>query len=194
MEPTPAFPRLTLSELEASLRLELEPITSRLGYFGDYFAVVGRNAKALHEFLEYTKAVKAPLSDRHNEVLALVTCTATGAEYERIQHEWLSHRLGFPREWIAELTGRPAGTSTLLDQDEQALRNLAKALVERQGVGAAAEIEAVRCRLGEQAALAAVLQVSRFMLLSVVMHAFRMPAPVVSLFDAPDCTAFDARA
>ena len=182
-EVTSSFPRLGFDELDPALREQLAPTVKRLGYFGDYFALVGRNPQAMLHFLEYTKAVKAPLSDRHNELLALVTCTRTGAAYERIQHEWLSHRLGFPREWIAELVGRERSASTLLDDDERCLQSLALAILEGPWGGHGAEIGDVRARLGDSAALAAVLQVTRFMLLSTVMHAFAMQPPVKSLFD-----------
>jgi len=183
MTQTAAFPRLAFEQLNDELRALLGPTVQRVGYFGDFFAVLGHSPAALLGFMDYTKAVKTPLAERHNEVLALVVCARTGADYERIQHERLSQRLGFPLPWIAELIGRGQGEASLLDDDERALVALAEAVVARGGHSVGAELDRVRIRLGEPAALAAVLQIARFMMIATLLHAFDMRLPVPSVFD-----------
>ena len=177
------FPRLGFEQLSLSLQETLGPTLKRVGYFGEFFAVLGHNPAALTAFMEYTKAVKAPLSDRQNEVLALIVCTCTGASYERIQHELVCLRLGFSREWIMGLTGRAQPARGLLSQDEEALRMLAVAMLERPG-RLDREFYAVRQQLGDAAALAAVLQIARFQMLACLLQAFDMRLPIGSPLDA----------
>ena len=91
--------RLSLEDVEPALRAELEPTVARLGYFGEFFQVFSAVPGAVLTFMGYTKAVKAPLADSENEVLALTVCAALGDSYERIQHERLSVRLGLDSAW-----------------------------------------------------------------------------------------------
>ena len=173
------FPRLRFEQLSPALQEALGPAVKRVGYFGEFFALIGHNSAALTAFMQFTSAVKAPLSDRQNEVLALVVCTRTGATYERIQHEWLCQRMGFPREWIMELTERiPLGRDTL-SSDEAALRALALAMLTGPG-RLQGEFHAVRQQLGDPAALAAVLQIGRFQMIAFLLQAFDMRLPVES--------------
>lgn len=173
------FPRIRFEELGAALQEMLAPAVRRVGYFGDFFAVLGQNSAALSAFMQFTSAVKAPLSDRQNEVLALVVCTRTGAHYERIQHEWLCQRMGCSREWIMELTERGRRGPDPLSPDEAALRSLAVSMLQRPGP-LEGEFVAVRVQLGDAAALAAVLQIARFQMIAFLLQAFDMRLPVES--------------
>jgi alkylhydroperoxidase family enzyme len=174
------FPRLALEDLDPSIRTVLAPIAQRVGYFGDFFAVLGHCPAAIAGFMDYTKAVKAPLTDRQNELIALTVCARTGAEYERIQHEWLSLRLGLQRSWIAEVTGREQPAPSTLDADDLALAALAAAMLDASDPGVGDALAAVRARLGDVPALAAVLQVARFMMIATILRAFDMKLPIRS--------------
>lgn len=177
------FPRAQLEALDPTVQDYLAATVKRLGYFGEFFAVVGQNPQALIQFMEYTKAVKAPLSDRQNELLALVVCNQLGADYERIQHERLAERLGFPREWISEAIGRPIASHPALTNDEQLLKKLALEILDSAEVGAASvTLQACRERLGDSAALAAVLQTARFMMIATLVRTFQLKLPVESIF------------
>jgi len=178
-EQVAVFPRLRFDELSPSLQETLGPAVKRVGYFGDFFALLGHNSAALTAFMQFTSAVKAPLSDRQNEVLALVVCTRTGASYERIQHEWLCQRMGVPRAWIMELTERTPLSLDTLGPDEAALRSLAVAMLEGDG-RLQGEFHTVRQELGDAAALAAVLQIARFQMIAFLLKAFDMRLPIES--------------
>jgi len=89
------IPRLAFEDVDDALRAQLKPTVDRLGYFGEFFQVAAHVPGAVPAFMTYTAAVKAPLADAQNEVLALTVCSMLEADYERIQHERLSKRLGF---------------------------------------------------------------------------------------------------
>ena len=112
--PADGIPRLGLDALDPKLAGLLKPTVERLGYLGEFFQAVGHVPEAVLQFMEYTKAVKTPLTDAENEVLALAVCSALAGDYERIQHERLSSRLGFSNDWIAAASGRPGSDASQL--------------------------------------------------------------------------------
>ena len=179
-----AIPRLTLGELEPALADYLKPTVDRLGYFGEFFQTVGHVPDALRLFMDYTKAVKSPLGDNLNEVLALAVCGALGADYERIQHERLAHRLGFSLDWIAAATDRPDTRSNCLNDEEMLVRRLALAVVADSGRGASALIAEANALLGPQRAIAVLLQITRFMMIACLCNSLELKLPVSSVFDS----------
>lgn len=174
--------RLELEAIDPKLRAFLQPTVERLGYLGEFFQVAGHVPDAMPHFMEYTKAVKAPLTDAENELLAMATCAALGADYERIQHERLSLKLGLSREWIAAACGRAGADPSLLSASERELRNLAIAVAARAGHGCAAEVRAVVDALGQTKATAALLQITRFVLIAHMCNALGLTLPVASIF------------
>jgi alkylhydroperoxidase family enzyme len=177
------LPRLGLDDLDRSLRDYLNPTVERLGYLGEFFQVAGHVPIAAIQFMEYTRAVRAPLSDAENELLALTVCAALGADYERIQHERLAKRLGFTLEWIAAAENRHGSDASALKELERELQRLALALTLRNGERSAGEIEAVARLLGPEKTVAALLQITRFMTIAVLCNALRLELPVKSVFE-----------
>ncbi len=179
------IPRLDFDGVEPALREMLKPTVDRLGYFGEFFQVVAHIPGAIPAFMQYTGAVKAPLSDAQNEVLALSVCTLLEADYERIQHERLARKLGFPLEWIAATEGRSGSHLSALADDERCLRALAHAVVPSHGLRCADELRAVTELLGHEKAVAALLQISRFVTIAVMCNSLALTLPVPSVFDEP---------
>lgn len=175
---------LSFDEIDPDLQTALGPTVDRLGYFGEMFQVLAHVPKGLQTFMQYTGAVKDPLPFNLNEVCALTVCTDLGADYERIQHERLALKTGMSREWIGELTGAMAPSVSSLSDDEKAVRDLARAVAARGGRDCAAELSAVAARIGDVQAVAAVLQITRFMTISALVHTFEATLPVPSIFDA----------
>jgi len=175
--------RLSFEAVDPALRALLEQTVERLGYFGEFFQVAAQVPGAVPAFMQYTGAVKAPLEDRHNEVLALSVCAMLEADYERIQHERLSRKLGFPLEWIGAAEARPGSSLSALKDDERALQALAQAMVTRHGLRCADEVRAVVALLGSQKAVAALLQISRFVTIALMCNALALTLPVRSVFD-----------
>lgn len=177
------IPRLAFEAVDPALRDLLKPTVDRLGYFGEFFQVAAHVPGALPAFMQYTGAVKAPLEDRHNEVLALTVCHALEADYERIQHERLSRKLGFPLDWIAAASGRAGSHPSALRDDERALQALAMAMVTSNGLRCDDELRAVVAALGPEKAVAALLQISRFVTIALMCNALSLELPVPSVFD-----------
>ena len=177
------IPRLDFEAVDPAVRDLLKPTVERLGYFGEFFQVAAHVPGAIPAFMQYTGAVKAPLADAHNEVLALTVCGALEADYERIQHERLAKRLGFPLEWIAAASGRAGSHASALTDDERKLQALALAMVSTHGLRCGDELRAVVDALGPQKAVAALLQVSRFVTIALLCNALSLTLPVASVFD-----------
>lgn len=176
-----AIPRLSFEDCNPRVQELLKPVVERLGYFGEFFQIVGNNPEALLKFMEYTGAVKAPLEPNMNEVLALSVCARCGGDYERIQHERLSLKSGFSKEWIGELTGEISPAESTLSASEAKLRDLAIAVVE--GGDATKALKTVAEDLGPERALAAMLQITRFQTISTLCRVFDMKLPVPSVFE-----------
>ena len=177
------IPRLDFDAVDPAVRDLLKPTVERLGYFGEFFQVAAHVPGAIPAFMQYTGAVKAPLADAHNEVLALTVCGALEADYERIQHERLAKRLGFPLDWIAAASGRAGSHASALKDDERKLQALALAMVSTHGLRCGDELRAVVDALGPQKAVAALLQVSRFVTIALLCNALSLTLPVASVFD-----------
>lgn len=177
------LPRLSLEQVEPALRTELEPTVARLGYFGEFFQVFGAVPGAMSAFMTYTKAVKAPLSDAENELLALTVCSALDDNYERIQHERLSVRLGFSTQWIAAAEGRAGTDVSQLSPAEMALRQLALAVIARHGKDCGTQVISASAQLGPQKVAAALMQITRFMTIATLCNALSLSLPVPSVFD-----------
>jgi len=177
------IPRIDYDALDPALRDSLKPTVDRLGYLGEFFGVAAHVPGAIPAFMQYTGAVKAPLADAENEVLALTVCGMLEADYERIQHERLSKRMGFSLAWIAAACGRPGSSVSTLTETERALQALAQSAVSSHGLRCEGELRAVVNLIGPEKAVAALLQISRFMGIALMCNALALELPVPSVFD-----------
>jgi len=178
------IPRLAFDDVDGALQAQLKPTVDRLGYFGEFFQVAAHVPGAVPAFMTYTAAVKAPLADAQNEVLALTVCSMLEADYERIQHERLATKLGLERDWIAAAESRSGSHPSVLKEDERLLQSLAQAVVTRHGLRCDDELRAVTAALGPAKAVAALLQISRFVTIALICNALHLALPVPSIFDA----------
>ncbi|MDW3685998.1 carboxymuconolactone decarboxylase family protein [Cupriavidus sp. CV2] len=177
------IPRLQASALDPGLRQYLCPTVDRLGYLGEFFQALGHAPAAVIQFMEFTRTLRSSLNERENEVIALAVCALLGIEYERIQHERLAHRLGLSHEWIAAAEGLPGTPPGVLNREESALRQLAVAIASRGGARCSEEIRAVAKALGPAKAVAALLQVARYIMITHLCNALDLQLPVRSIFD-----------
>lgn len=95
------IPRLEFEDLDPDLAKVLEPRVERLGYLGEFFKCMAHQPAALLSFYEFTENSKKGLPKRLVELIAPSISTKVGNDYERNQHERLSVRLGFGREWVS---------------------------------------------------------------------------------------------
>jgi alkylhydroperoxidase family enzyme len=116
-------------------------------------------------------------------LLALTVCSMLEADYELVQHERLATKLGLARDWIAAAESRPGSHFSLLKDDERALQALAQAMVTRMGLRCDDEVRAVAAAIGAPKAVAALLQISRFVTIALMCNALALELPVPSIFE-----------
>ena len=136
--------RLEMEALAPALQQALAARVKRLGYLGEFFKCAGHQPDVLLPFMTMTDALKDALPDKLTEVGALTVAVLMGNEYERHQHERLSEKLGFGRDWVAAVIAAKPDADGPMTPDERAVQRLAIAMVERRGHGV--EVRAGRGR------------------------------------------------
>src|ERR1700743_2718594 len=97
------IPRLSAEEMPPVLASFLSSRVKRLGYLGEFFQCTAHQPEALLSFLEFTEHLKHALPSNLTEVIALSVAVLMENDYERIQHERLSLKLGFSAGWLREV-------------------------------------------------------------------------------------------
>jgi alkylhydroperoxidase family enzyme len=177
-----SIPRLELEQLAPEVQQALAARVKRLGYLGEFFKCSGHNPAVLVSFMEMTEALKHALPDRLTETGALTVAGLMGNDYERHQHERLSEKLGFGREWIAAVNRLAPDAAGPLGEDERAVQHLAIAVVKRHGHDVQAELESVIARIGPAEAMAALFLIGRYVMHAYVVNALDLTPPVPSIF------------
>src|SRR4029078_7314627 len=127
------IPRLEMNELAANVQETLAARVKRLGYLGEFFKCAGPHPAVLYSFMEMTEALKEALPDRLTETGSLTVAGLMGNAYERNQHERLSEKLGFGRDWVAAVNRIQPDVPGPMSEEERAVQRLAVAVVERRG-------------------------------------------------------------
>jgi alkylhydroperoxidase family enzyme len=177
------IPRLEMNELAPKVQETLGPRVKRLGYLGEFFKTSGHNPDVLVPFMQMTEALKEALPDRLTEVGALTVAGAMGNAYERNQHERLSEKLGFGRDWVSAVNRLDPDRSGVMSEDERAVQRLALAVVERQGHRVQEELGAVIDRIGPTQAMAVLFLIGRYVMHAYVVNALELAPPVPSIFE-----------
>src|ERR1700687_3975911 len=141
------IPRLERNELAPNAQETLAGRVKRLGYLGEFFKCSGHNPDVLVSFMEMTEALKHALPDRLTEVGSLTVAGLMGNDYERNQHERLSEKLGFGRDWVAAVNRLDPDAAGPMSEDERAVQRLALAVVERKGHDVDKELAALIDRM-----------------------------------------------
>jgi alkylhydroperoxidase family enzyme len=113
---------------------------------------------------------------------SLTVAGLMGNAYERNQHERLSEKLGFGRDWVAAVNRLQPDASGPMSEDERAIQRLAIAVVERRGHGVETELDAVIDRIGHAQAMAALFLIGRYVMHAYVVNALNLAPPVPSIF------------
>jgi alkylhydroperoxidase family enzyme len=176
------IPRLEMNELAANVQQTLAARVKRLGYLGEFFKCSGHNPDVLVSFMEMTEALKKALPDRLTEVGSLTVAGLMGNDYERNQHERLSEKLGFGREWVAAVNRLQPDADGPLSEDERSVQRLGLALIARHGKNVDAELDAVIERIGTRQAMAVLFLIGRYVMHAYVVNALNLTPPVPSIF------------
>jgi alkylhydroperoxidase family enzyme len=176
------IPRLEMDQLAPEVQQTLDARVKRLGYLGEFFKCSGHNPAVLVSFMEMTEALKHAVPDRLTEVGALTVAGLLGNDYERHQHERLSEKLGFGREWIAAVNRLTPDVPTTMTEDERAVQRLAIGVVKRDGHDVQSELENVIDRIGPAQGMAVLFLIGRYVMHAYVVNALELEPPVPSIF------------
>ncbi len=179
---TERIPKLDFDALPERIATLLEPKYRRLGYLGEFFARTAHQPDALAAFIEFTDAAKGGLDDRVVELIALTVATLQDVAYERHQHERLSVRLGFGRDWVAAVE-RLEPESALDDPAERVVQRFVIDAVRSAGHEAGPPLEGVADALGHRDAVAAMMVLARYYAHALMVNAMGIAAPVPSIFE-----------
>ena len=178
------LPRIAAADMRPDLAAYLAPRVARLGYLGEFFQCAAHQPDALLAFQQFTDAAKGGLSDRLTETVALTTAQLMGNAYERHQHERLSVRLGFGRDWVAEVTslGAAAGGSQM-SPDERLVQRLVIRVLESRGHDAGALFGEVAAALSPAGAMAVMMVLGRYVVHALMVNTLSLAPPVPSIFE-----------
>ncbi len=176
-----AVPRIPFEQLPPDLRGQLQPRYERLGYLGEFFQVAASQPAALSHFVGWTEALKEAIDWRLAEAIALTVAAATGNQYERVQHERLSLKLGFEIEQVRSLVdGGAPGRPDLFSAAERAAVELAREVVEARGRSCEAAFGALVELVGPEAGIGCLMIATRYLAHSTMSNTWGVRAPVSS--------------
>jgi alkylhydroperoxidase family enzyme len=177
------IPRLQMEQLPPDLAAALQPKVQRLKYLGEFFQCMGHQPKALLSFHTLTDDLKEALPDNLTEVVALTVAGIMENHYERHQHERLSVKLGFDRQWVREVNALAPDKAQLMREDERLAQKFAMAVVNRRGHGVEQEFDAVVRAVGAPHAAAIIMLVGRYVMHALIANALALKPPVPSIFE-----------
>jgi len=177
------IPRLELESLRPDLAAYLEPRVKRLGYLGELFKCTGNAPDVILQFMHFTDALKQALPDRLTELGALTVASYMENRYERHQHERLSVKLGFPREWIAQVNQLDPAGADALSQVEKAAQTYAIAALRQRGIGVEHEFDEFASLVPASEAMAFALLIGRYVTHALVVNTLQLAPPVPSIFE-----------
>jgi alkylhydroperoxidase family enzyme len=177
------IPRLEMEQLPENLATYLEPRVKRLGYLGELFKCAGNAPDVILQFMHFTDSLKDALPHRLTELGALTVAGYMQNDYERNQHERLSIKLGFSKEWVAQVNTLLADDSNELEQVERVAQRYALAALRSRGLEAGAEFEALAALLPPSQAMAFVMLVGRYVTHAMIVNTLGLKPPVPSIFE-----------
>jgi hypothetical protein len=175
--------RLEFEELAPEVADRLSARVKRLGYLGEFFRCAGHQPRALAAFIDFTEAGKGALDDRLVEVIALTVAGWMDNAYERHQHERLSMRLGYGRDWIESVNRLKPDEPSVLQPEERRMQRLVLAILETRGKGAGALFEEAVAQIGQESAVAVLMVVGRYVTHALIVNTLALAPPVPSIFD-----------
>jgi alkylhydroperoxidase family enzyme len=174
------IPRLGLDQMDAELAAMLRPRVERLGYLGEFFQCAANSPEPLKHFYRLTESLKKALPDRLTEVVALTVAAQAENNYERVQHERLSLKLGFGEPWVRDVLRSDPNAQTSLSDAERAVQALTLSVLKNYGRGVRVEVEAVAAAIGPEQAVAVLILIGRYVTHAQIVNALELEPPVAS--------------
>lgn len=176
-------PRVELEDFPESVSSRLMPRIKRLGYLGEFFKCSVHQPEALAAFIDFTEAGKGSLPNRLVELIALTCANWMGNAYERNQHERLSVRLGFGRDWVAAVNLLKPEEAPALSAEERRLQRLVLTVLESRGKAAQAPFADCVRELGPERAMAVLMVIGRYVVHGLIVNTLDLKPPVPSIFE-----------
>ncbi len=176
------IPRIPFESFGEELRESLRPKVERLGYCGEIWQVGANMPRSMYFFCELTEALKEEMDSKTVELVALTVAGVMGNSYERNQHEALSEKLGYGREWIAAVNQLQAEPGGVLSDGECAIQKYVMAAIYRRGHDCQDLFKAVVEAVGPGQATGIALSVGRCMMHAILRNTLALEPPVPSIF------------
>jgi alkylhydroperoxidase family enzyme len=174
------IPRLSAPDLVPELREMLRAKMDRLGYLGEFFQCMAHQPQVLMSFIALTEELKQALPNPLTEVVALSVAALLKNDYERVQHERLSLKLGFGEPWVrGVLSLQPDGRSSLGEED-RLVQKLVIAVIRNNGRDSDQELEAVVSATGHEKAVAVLMLIGRYAMHALIANCLKLAPPVSS--------------
>jgi hypothetical protein len=179
------LPRKSWEEFPPELTSRLDARVKRLGYLGEFFKCAAHQPGALAAFIDFTEEGKGSLPPRIVEIVALTCAGWMGNAYERNQHERLSVRLGFGRDWVAAVNARDPEAQKALPLEEQRVQRLVLEILDSKGKspGAQALFRDMAAERGPEQATAVLMVIGRYLVHAIVVNTLDLAPPVASIFE-----------
>lgn len=177
------IPRLQMDQFPPELAASLRSKVERLKYLGEFFQCMANEPQALLSFNVLTEDLKKALPDNLTEVVALTGAGILENHYERHQHERLSVKLGFGKEWVREVNALAPDKARLMRDDERVVQKFTMAVVNRRGRGVEGEFDAVVRAVGPQQGAAIIMLIGRYVMHALIANALALKPPVPSIFE-----------
>jgi hypothetical protein len=184
------IPRVAWEEFPEGLKAALKPKVDRLGYCGEIWQVGANLPKSMLSFCNMTEDLKDEMPMKLVELTALTVAGVMGNEYEKNQHERLSDKLGYGREWIADVTRLNPAEAKALSPEERKVQKFIIAAIYRRGQDSKALFEDAVRAIGSQAAVGVLLSIGRCIQHAIFRNVLELAPPVASIFgDSPKAKA-----
>ena len=177
------IPKLSFAELPNSIANLLRSKYQRLGYLGEFFARTAHQEEALVAFIQFTDAAKGALDFRLVELIALTIATRQEIAYEKNQHERLCIKLGYGRDWVAEVETLGTHGNTLMSTAECLVQQFVLHAVHNNGRGSSQLLNQIVDQFGHEDAVAIQMVMARYVAHALLINCMDIAAPVPSIFE-----------
>lgn len=178
------IPRLEMDELDPRVADMLRPRVERLKYLGEFFKCAGNVPDVLYHFHMMTEALKEALPIKLTEVVSLTVAKVMNNDYERHQHEHLSLKLGFGEDWVREVEACEPADASLMAPEEILTQKYVLATLDNDGVGVAAEFDALAEAVGPEQAMAVIMMTGRYACHALAVNTLELAPPTPSPLEA----------
>lgn len=184
------IPRVAWEKFPEGLKAALKPKVDRLGYCGEIWQVGANLPKSMLSFCNMTEDLKDEMPMKLVELTALTVAGVMGNVYEKNQHERLADKLGYGRDWIADVSRLNPSEAASLSAEEKKVQKFIIAAIYRRGQDSKALFEDAARAIGPQAAVGVLLSIGRCIQHAIFRNVLELAPPVASIFgDTPKAKA-----